>query len=91
MTNKTINELCETFIYLCDQHGVLIQATSIYDTSFSFKPNIVSSNLASVGLSDADLMKKCAELAKSVGLICNGNKCQIDKSIKLQRPVDEEE
>lgn len=85
MTNKTINELLDTFIYLCDQHGILIQATSITDTSFNFKPNIVKWN------EDIDLMLKCADLAKSIGLVCNGNKCQIDKSIKLQRPIDEEE
>lgn len=85
MTNKTINESLETFIYLCDQHGILIQATSITDTSFNFKPNIVKWN------EDVDLMAKCSDLAKSVGLVCNGNKCQIDKSIKLPLTIDKEE
>lgn len=85
MTNKTIDELLDTFIYLCDQHGILIQATSITDNSFNFKPNIVKWN------EDVDLMDKCSDLAKSVGLVCNGNKCQIDKIIKLSLPIDEEE
>jgi hypothetical protein len=70
-----INELCETFIYLCDQHGILIQATSITDTSFNFKPNIIRWN------EDVDLMAKCKDLAVSVGLDCDGDKCflKVDK------------
>jgi len=66
-----INYLCETFIYLCDQHGILIQATSITDTSFKFQPNIIRWN------EDVDLMAKCKDLAVSVGLVCDGNKCSL--------------
>lgn len=77
MTNKTINELLDTFIYLCDQHGILIQSTSITDTSFNFKPNIVKWN------EGVNLVEKCKDLAVSVGLACDGNKCYIDNKPKL--------
>lgn len=80
--SKNINELCETFIYLCDQHGILIQSTSITDKSFNFKPNIVASNLASAGLNDSELIAKCNELANSIGLQSIGTKCQL-KEIKI--------
>lgn len=70
---KTINELSDTFIYLCDQHGVNIQITSITETSFVFKQNICG--IASNGLSDVELAAKCNELASSVGLQCVDGKC----------------
>lgn len=82
MTEKTINELLDTFIYLCDQHGILIQATSITDNSFNFKPNIIKWN------EGVDLMSKCKNLAVSMGLSCDGNKCYIDDKPKLSLKED---
>lgn len=88
MINKTINELLDTFIYLCDQHGILIQATSITEDSFRFKPNIIITNSASVGLSDDELIAKCNDLAVSVGLAVDGNKCYLQSTNKLSTKSD---
>jgi hypothetical protein len=77
MTNKAINELCETFIYLADQHGIYIQATSITEESFRFEPKILRWN------EDIDLITKCNDLAISIGLSCDDNKCYIDNKTKL--------
>ena len=78
-----MNELADTFIYLCDQHGINIQITSITDTSFLFKQNI--NGIASNGLSDDELLSKCHDLAVSVGLQCVGDKCKLMPAKKVEK------
>jgi len=81
MANKTLDELLDTFIYLADQHGILIAATSITDESFRFKPTVLRWN------EGIDLMKKCKDLAVSVGLDCVDDKCFLKKP-KLETKQD---
>jgi len=80
-----LNEKLDTFIYLADQHGILIAATSITEESFRFKPRIIGK--ASEGLDDARLLAKCKDLAVSVGLDCVGDKCFLKKP-KLETKQD---